>query len=259
MMKHILLLIFLGLLSFYGVAQHDYVITVKGDTITGKASIASNKSTVQMITLKNGKDKQRFKVYEIKALIKDDKVYRTIKIENKYHLGLLIKEGYLSLYKYVDVEEMASREFSTSILIKTDGSSLVVPNIGFKKSMSKYLNDCEYIRLALEKNKYKKQELNKIIDDYNNCIAENTKKQRVEVDTNQNPNKTTQIEALIRAIEKDTLLEDKEEIFEMLKDLSSKVKSGDKLPSYLQSALRSSLKSNTAYVNMLNQILLTER
>ncbi len=167
-------LFILILASFTGYSQADQVITLQGDTLTGKALVSTGSSNNQTIILKNGKNKRRFNVYEIKSMLRDDKEYHTIKINNKYQLGLLKKAGYLSLYEFTDYEEISSREYSSSILIKMDGTQLIIPNLGFKKQLNKFLSDCEAVKLAFAEKAYKQSDLEKIIDDYNNCIAENT-------------------------------------------------------------------------------------
>ena len=134
-------LIILTLVALSVFSQSDKVITLQGDTLTGKAHISTNTNLVQAITLKKGKDKWYFKAYEVKSVLMDEETFHTLKVEDKYQLGLLQKEGYLSLYRYMGSEETSSREFDTSILIKRDGTQLIVPNLGFKKHVSKYLEE----------------------------------------------------------------------------------------------------------------------
>ncbi len=245
------------LASFSAFSQSDVVITLKGDSLTGKASITSNRgNAIQTIILKNDKDKMKFKAYEIKSLLKGDEIYHTRKINGKYQLGLLVKEGYLSIYKISGSEAAASNEFSSSVLIKKDGSQLVVPNIGFKKYVAKFLNDCETVVKGFENDAYKKSDLEKIVKDYNGCIDKNTailSEQKVEV--NLQPDKVDKIDVLIKAIKEDGSLPELNSVLDMLNDLKSKIKGGSKVPSYLQNALRASLKANEIYTKQLNQIL----
>jgi len=128
---------------------------------------------MQTVTIKNGQDKQHFKVYEVKLLTKGKGVYHTFKINGKYQLALLVKEGYLSIYKIMNSEVPTSTAFETVILIKKDGSQLVVPNLGFKKYMANFLEDCDVVVNGFVNKEYKKSEVEKIVDDYNNCIEEN--------------------------------------------------------------------------------------
>jgi len=256
-MTRTFLLFGLLLTSILGFSQTDVVITLQGDSITGKASITSNKgNAIQTVILKNGREKQQFKAYEVKILLRGDKVYHTYKLNGKYQLGLLVKEGYLSIYKFMDSETASSNEFSSSVLIKKDGSQLMVPNIGFKKHVENFLNDCETVAKGFEKNTYKKSDLEKIVDDYNDCINKNTKSlnsQKAEI--NLQPDKVDKIDVLIKAIKEDGNLPELDSILEMLNDLKSKVKEGTKIPTYLQNALHDSLKSNEKFTKQLNQIL----
>lgn len=244
------------LTSFTAFSQSDQVVILQGDTLTGKISILSIDHGTQTITLKNGRDKRRFKAHEIKSIIKEEGIYHTYKINNIYQLGLLKKEGYLSLYKFMENEGSSSNEFSTSILIKKDGSYLIIPNLGFKKQLSRFLGDCENVKNNFLENRYKQSDLVNIIDDYNACIDKNTSRINVNNDEkNKNFVKTEKIVALILAIERDTSLSNQESILEMLTELNNKTKEGEKIPSYLKSALIDSLENNPGFKKQLNQIL----
>lgn len=255
-MTKFLTLSILLLSSFTAFSQSDKLVILQGDTLSGKVSILSIDHGSQTIILKKGKDKNRFKAYEITSVIKGEKVYHTYKINNVYQLGLLNIEGYLSLYKFMENEGYSSNEFSTSILIKKDGSYLIIPNLGFKKQLSRFLVDCNTVKNNFSKNKYKQSDLEDIIRDYNACIDKNTININVEKnEKNSNPEKTEKIEALIFSVEKDTSLNNKESILEMLTELKNKTKEGAKIPSYLKSALMNSLESNQELKNQLIQLL----
>lgn len=255
-MARILFFFIFSTFAFATYSQSDQVITLQGDTLSGKVTISTNDHSVQSITLKMGKDKMRFKVYEIKSLIKEEEIYNTIKINGTYQLGLLKKEGYLSLYKFMDIEETSSREFSSSVLIKLDGTQLIVPNLGFKKRLEKYLGDCDVVKIRFSENAYKKSDLEKIVDDYNSCIEKNTARLNDEKPAIiNNPEKVLKIGALIIDIKEDGSLPDIDSVLEMLSDVSSKLKEDAKIPSYLISALHSSLINHPEFTNQLNSIL----
>ncbi|MCF6359611.1 MAG: hypothetical protein L3J29_02480 [Cyclobacteriaceae bacterium] len=245
------------LISSLAWSQTDIVITLKGDSLTGKVSIAGNRgNAIQTIILKNGKNKVKFKVYEVKSLLKGDNIYHTRKINGKYQLGLLVKEGYLSIYKIMGSESTSSNEFSDRVLLKLDGTYLVVPNIGFKKYMNTYLGDCPTVSEGFEDDIYKKSDLDKIVDDYNNCIADNTKKTNdKKPEVSLNSGKVKQIEELISAIKEDGNLPDIDTVLEMLNDLKGKLKEGAKVPGYLVNALQDSLKTSVDFTQQLAQIL----
>ncbi len=244
-------------LSFSAFSQSDVLVTLKGDTLTGKAFIATNKgNAIQVITIKKGKEKRKFKAYEVKWLLKEEETYHPIKVLNKYQLGILVKEGYLSIYKIMNTEANSSASFSTLVLIKKDGASLIVPNLGFKKHVEKFLNDCDVIVRGFSNSAYKKSNLEKIVDDYNGCIAANTTQQNSETfKVEHNLEKVALVTTLIKSIKDDGRLEDTETVVEMLNDLKSKIKEDSKIPSYLENALKVSLKDNTAFIKQLNQIL----
>lgn len=245
------------MLSFSVFSQNnDHIITLKGDTLIGKISISTTDKAVQRVTVKNGKDKKHFKAYELKGITKGNNVYHTIKISNKYQLGMLVKDGYLSLYKYVNSESSSSNEFSESILIKKDGAQMEVPNLGFRKQLGDFLGDCETVQVALTNKEYSKGDLLKLIDDYNTCIEEKTAQMNsTKPAINLNPEKSKLITSLISEINNNDSLEDRVSILEMLNDLDTKVKTGATIPGYLKNALRDSLKSHSELTKQLNEIL----
>jgi len=101
-MKHVVVLIIFLIISISGYSQKDQVITLQGDTLTGKVSFTTNRNQTQTIYVKNGKEKLQFKVFEISSLLKGKNIYHTIKLNGEYQLALLKKEGYLSLYWFMD-------------------------------------------------------------------------------------------------------------------------------------------------------------
>jgi hypothetical protein len=255
-MTRIFLLIILTFFSLSSYAQTDHVITLKGDTITGKATITSGEYSIQSVVLKNGRDKTKFKVYQIKTLIKEDEVYHTLKIRGVYQLGLLKKEGYLSLYYFLDNKEISSTEFETSILIKKDGAQLITPNLGFNKQLAKFLDDCPNVQKRISEKEYKRSDLEQIIDDYNACIIKKTERlNSIKIVQNLKPDKVKQIATLLEAIKQDASLPNSDNVLEMLSDLKTKIKEGSKLPSYLTSALRDALKSNQNFAEQLEKVL----
>lgn len=255
-MKHTILLIIFSIISISGYSQKDQVITLQGDTLIGKVSFTTNSNQTQTIYIKNGKEKMQFKVYEIKSLVKGKNIYHTIKISDQYQLTLLKKEGYLSLYWFMDKFSSTPQQFSAAILIKADGAQLIVPNLGFKKQVGNFLIDCNSVSTAFAEDEYKKSDINTIIDDYNNCIDKNTDKlEMASLKSNLTNEKIDKINNLIRDIEKDGSLTDTESIVEMLNEVSAKIKEGDAIPNFLQNALSASLSTNTDFTNQLNQIL----
>lgn len=258
-MKRILFILFIPLFFTLAQAQNDKIITVQGDTLIGKVSVFNTDNNSETIILKIDKEKTVFKVYQVKALIKDDEVYRTIKINKAYQLGQLKKEGYLSIYNYTAIDDDTSRPFSSTILIKLDGSQLVVPNLGFKKHLKIFLEDCNTVVNNFEADSYKKSELGKIVDDYNKCITENTDKLNRRLSTgNHNNEQLAEINSLIADIKNDKTLKDLDTVVEMLNDLAGKKKSNTKVPSYLESVLRESLKNDPGYSEKIDNILKEE-
>ena len=256
-MKKRLLVALIISLTTLGFSQDiDQVITLKGDTISGKVIISTSDPVVQTISIKNDTGRNIFKVYEVKVVTKGDDIYRTIKIDGKYQLGLVVKEGYLSLYRYVSSDPSAQNDFTESILIKRDGDHRVVPKLGFRNQMKDFLGDCETVEQSLNDKMYGRGELIKLIEDYNKCLEEKTQAiSRGETTTNLNPDKTLLIKTLISQIKSDQTIQDRESLLEMLHDLDFKLKRNNPIPNYLKSALEEAVKNNTGFTEQLNKIL----
>jgi hypothetical protein len=254
-MKNLWFILFLALLSIGVQAQDDQIITVRGDTLLGKVTVFSANNNSETIVLKRGKEKSKFNVYQVKSLIMNGEVYHTIRVNSVYQLGKLVKEGYLSLY-YFTASEDRSRRFSSSILVKLGGAQQVVPNIGFKNRIQEFLEDCKVVEDNFKADVYTKSDLEKIIDDYNECIAVNTAKLNNQLEIgNQNLEKAEQINMLIAEIRQEGTLENTDGVVEMLNDLLEKTKNNIIIPSYLKSALREAVQSNSSYTEKINTIL----
>lgn len=254
-MRYLFILLFSGIIVTSFAQNQGVVITTSGDTLNGKVNFFLSKKFSQMVQVKNQEGKRNFKVYEVLEVKKDDYTYKTISIENVYQFGKLIKNGYLSLYEYVNYED-GSKNFNSMLLVKNSGETLPVPNLMFKKVVSGYLSDCSLVVQKFEDKKYKKTDLHTIVDDYNICISDKTMASvEKTIATKENLEKMKVVDQLIDKIVASDLFDKKDEIIEMLSDLKSKIEKGESLPTYLTKTLRTELKSNNDLLQLFDSII----
>ena len=226
-------------ISHNGFTQvEDYVVTVKGDTIKGKLTISVRWNMPQSATIKVGKKKQYFEVYQLKAAGKrDSTIYHTIKILGKYRFAELVKGGYLSYYLYSS-DEPNSVPFGNQVLVKRDGSQKSFSTLAFKKSVRSFLEDCPTVKSNFDNDLYVRKDLDKIIDDYNDCINNNTLELVPEADAD----KIALLKTLMKQVNRESSITEKDEIQEMLGDIGERLKKNQTIPGYLSDALKKKLE-----------------
>ena len=168
-----------------------------------------------------------------------------------------MKEGYLSYYLYSE-EELQSQKFTLQVLIKRDGEAQTFSNIVFKKRVSTFLDDCATVKLNFENNVYKRNDLFRIIDEYNECIERQTNNQLTLnslEDVQLDQDKLSQFQKLEKAVNQSTALDNKNEILDMLDDVEQKLKSGQDIPGYLKEALKNNFESHPDLLALLETII----
>ena len=135
---HILLFILL-MLAYRCACAQDYILTTRGDSLTGevKPLLYGPEKKVQ-ITLSD-KTKTTRSLFEIRAYSQAGETFHPVKGENGYVFMKLLKAGYLSLYAF---QLDNQTRYDGLFLMKLDGDRIEVPNLGFKKFIAKFLDDC---------------------------------------------------------------------------------------------------------------------
>ncbi|QSE97143.1 hypothetical protein [Fulvivirga lutea] len=233
-MHRFLFLVFI--LASFSLSAQDKLFILDGDTLTGKVIIELPEMLFEDVVLKNDEGRTRYKAYEITGFTKDDELYHTVRLNNKYRIMRVEKLGYLSLYYFREDE---SYDFGSRYLEKLDGDGLVVPNISFKKQLTEFLSDCDGVSEAIEEKKLKKNDLDEIIDRYNACIEKNTMKRNLEVAELKNTEHPaiTIINKMLPKVSAENT-----ELKTLLKDILSKVVAEKPVPGYLISALKDQTK-----------------
>lgn len=235
---HILLFILL-MLVFQSVGAQDYVITTRGDSLTGevKPLLYGPEKKVQIQT--DDKTKKSFSIFEVRAFSSKGDVYHPIKGENGYVFMKLLQPGYLSLYAFQT--DNASR-FDGIFLQKIDGDNMVLPNLGFKKYMSQFLEDCPLVVERVQAGELNKKNLKDLIVAYNGCIESKTvdhgsilAQQEVQ---SKKISAWDELQVKVSAAD----FSEKNNALEMITEIRKKIKQQERIPNFLIEGLKNSLR-----------------
>ncbi|MFK7952011.1 MAG: hypothetical protein AB8B73_04135 [Ekhidna sp.] len=187
--------------SVHVFGQSNFVVNTKLDIIYGDISFSNSTDDIY---IKSDQNKLTLKPYQIKLIEIDGETYKPITLENRAVIAKEISKGKLASYK---IRAEGSHQFAEEILIKDGGDYFKVPNIAFKKFASEYLSDCDQLSAKIKNGDLKRADLVEIVSEYNsNCF-------KITLDTE-----------LI-------------EFSNLVTDIYSKLKKGEKVPSYLLKAL----------------------
>jgi hypothetical protein len=254
-MKYLYLII--GLCFCVQISAQSYMITTKGDSLVGKIQIRENRAGNEFVRFKSGKIKETYEIFQIKKIIdKDGKKLVPINVEGKYRFGLVEMEGYLSKYLYTSPE--GNLKFQSEVLIKVDGSTQIVPGaIGFRNTLSKFIKECPEVSNAVKNKAYDRNELEKIITDFNACMNEKSV-------VSTNPEKAqslpsnslmSKLEDFKQQLNKSLKVKNKEEAIDMFNDIAEKLLRGEEIPSYLSNGFKELITSDEALVAAFTDLL----
>jgi hypothetical protein len=241
-------------------AQNDYLVSAKGDTIQGKVKYLNygNAKNVQ-VTPEGGK-KKVYNLLQIKAFSMDGASYLNIRTSDGYTFMKLLKSGYLSYYAY-QLPDQAT--WDGRYLQKKDGSGVELPNIGFKRILSRFLEDCEEVSKNIETKELNKSKLDVIIDEYNQCVANRSQikpSSPAESVIPATPTSTAALNSwkeLESAIKQGATFEGKENALEIINDIKLKILRNEKVSNFLINGLKESLASQPQLKTALDAALQT--
>jgi hypothetical protein len=248
---HILLFILLMLVYQCAGAQ-DYVITTKGDSINGeiKTLFYGPEKKVQVTT--DDKKKTVYSIFQTRRFHYRGEIYQPVKYDRGYTFMKVIKPGYLSLYAF-QMENQVN--YDGLILVKKDGARLEVPNLTFKKNMTKFLEDCEAVAEKIDKGELTKKNIQTIVDEYNACINTRTLNDAKLITRTENASKKiSSWDELETQIKSKGDFEGKADALEMVGEIKAKIKREEKVPNFMIEGLKSSL-SKTDLTESLNKAL----
>lgn len=165
------MIILLGCLWISNLAAQSYLITVTGDTISGKFKVLKDDEQGEFIKIRSGKKRLSFNPMEVKqAVNKKGVIFSPLKMDGKYKFCTLEQTGYVSLYSFRMRE--GRETYVNQILVKLDGTRFVVPGVIRQRNLvSDFLFECRVVsNNILDKEKYPKMDIAKIVKDFNACM-----------------------------------------------------------------------------------------
>ncbi|MGW8123077.1 hypothetical protein ACV07N_10510 [Roseivirga echinicomitans] len=258
-MKRFFTLLTLLLISISAIGQ-DVLTKLSGETLTGDVQLVSNSDGMPFAIVKNGKDKETVKLFDIQNISMTAHGFiKPMKIGEQYRFALLVSEDYLSVYKYSDTNRID--DFGMVALQKFGEAAIAVPGLmGFKKLMTEYFSDCPEVSNKIDSKELKRNDLDQIAADYNGCIAmrSSTKQQPsyyANTSSKISESKQTMLkdfETLLKYSEK---VDNKDSVNEMFSDLSSKLNNGEQVPEYLIKAIKDAVKADQKLVALISKII----
>jgi hypothetical protein len=235
--------------SFHAFSQ-DYIITTKGDSLSGSIKILSN-DLLDKVQLSTDK-KKIFTALQVRTVSLNGETYKPQKLNNTIRFMKVLKSGYLSLYAFKPENQ---NMYDGRLLVKLDGKFMEVPNLVFKKAMAEFLEDCESVAEKIKSSEYGKKNLDGIIDAYNMCINDKTKALGKKIVIQEaGKDKLSAIAALKTKIQQ---LDDakSKDALDLLTDMETKVKNGDTIANYQVEALKNLLANTPSVSTELTQVL----
>lgn len=220
--------------------QTDFVVLNTRDTVKGKIKYLNygTEKKVQITTPE--KKKNTYTILQTNSFKLNNEVYHPVRVTQGYTFMKVIKTGYLSYYSF---QLPNQNTWDGRYLLKKDGAGLEVPNIGFKKSLIRFLSECPTLTGKIESGELGKLEIEEIIDQYNACIDLNTRRQNfiIEKEKDQNTKLTSWTE-LENSLKNGGEFEDKATALEMINEIKIKLQRDEKVPGFLVEGLKESLK-----------------
>ena len=249
---HILFLLLFMLAYQCSRAQSDFLVTTRGDTVKGELKLMFY-SPEKKVQVKNEDGKNIYSILNTKSFTYENEIYKPVKGPYGYAFMKILKSGYLSLLAF-QVDKSTS--YDGRFLLKADGNGIEVPNLGFKKQMSKFLADCDALRVKLDQDAYSKKDLETIVDEYNNCIDGRTVEVEEKISREKDTgNKSNAWDTLIESINQHADFEGKATALEMTADIKSRLQRGEKVPNFIVDGLKSTLSPQADLKEVLEKAL----
>jgi hypothetical protein len=243
---HILLFIVL-MLAYTCSSAQDYVVTTSGDTLKGKVKPFNYGPEKKVQVTDSQKNKTTTSLFKTRAFVFNGETFHPIRNENGYTFMKLVQAGYISIYAF-QMENQAS--YDGLYLVRRDGKNMEVPNLSFKKMMTKYLSDCPAVADKVSDGTWGRKELTVIINNFNQCLDKKSE-MPVKVITQKMPVKeTTNWNILEEKLKTHEDFEGKANALEMVGEIKNKIQRGEKIPNFLIEGLKSTLTSTDLKENL---------
>jgi hypothetical protein len=242
---HILLLI-LMLVVYHCSHAQEYVVPLRGDTIKGAVRPVGMGMTQRVQVVGEDGKKKSFGVVEVREFKSKDDVYRPIKGFNGYVFMKLIKDGYLGLYGFQPENQT---NYDGRYLIRKDGVGLEVPNLTFKKTITRIISDCPAVTKKVEEGELGRRDLETIVSEYNGCITNNTTEVTVET------TKLDPLDALEQKVKAKSTFEGQTDALDMIAEMKKKVQRKEKVPNFMVEGLKNALSSQSDLTTEVDSVL----
>ncbi len=236
-------------------AQSDFVVTLKSDTVKGDVRILSY-DQVDRVQIANKGKKELFSALDVLIVRIGGESYKSVQIDNSIRLMKILKSGYLSLYGFKLPNQSG---YDGRYLVKLDGTSMEMPNLGFKKVMSGFLEECNGVSEKIKNGELGKSKIEEIIDLFNECVSQAKPVLVVAAEplTTETSDKTMLKEAIQTLMTKiqEQDFSTREDALDILADIQSKVTKNENVSNYLIGGLQSALKDQSALSEDLDKVL----
>jgi hypothetical protein len=230
--------------GFLVVRADDFAVTAANDTLRGKVSIQTYGNIDHVQVISSDKKKKTLTAIQVRAVSLAGQIYHPVRTDYGYRMMKLVTPGFASLYlgKAPIPNSGQGFYYDTPFIVKKDGSAIEVPNLGFKKVITNFLNECATLKDKLEEENWGKKDIDVILSEYNRCIEGQTKKMNIPGSSPDNP----KVAALLQLNTKiqNSSLAGKQDAVDILSDIVAKVRNGQVVPNYQIDGLKNILKES---------------
>lgn len=228
--------------TVYNTIAQDFLLTTRGDTIQGKIKplLYGAEKKVQVNT--GDKKKVVYSMFDTRYYHYDNEDYYPVKGPNGYTFMKLVKSGYLSVYAFQLPGQLS---YDGLMLVKRDATSMEVPNLGFRRHMSAFLEDCAKVSGKIDRGELDKKDLVRIVEEYNQCV-ENQEPEPVPVQ-----HAGGKWDDLENAVRNHADFEEKNTALDMITEIKNKMRNSERVPPFLINGLKQVLADQPELQNEL--------
>ncbi len=213
--------------------KNQYFVKLNGDTIRGRLNITTqDDNSLKMRFRTEDREKLTIIPQLTQHVYHSDNIqYGSVPYRNRRLFMEIVHEGSLSVYNYTRFDTNVGRMVSSKILVRGT-NAIEIGRIGFRKSVSGFLEGCPKLQQQINSKEYRSSDLVAIAEAYENCVQESTGPQL---------EASTKLNDFQGEIKNTNGLQGKKEILEILKDMQRRVALNEEIPDYLWKALLGSL------------------
>lgn len=230
----------------------DYLVTTRNDTLKGEIRLL-NFGKVDQAQISINKKKKVLTAIEVKLVYMKGEAYKPLSFDNAIHFMKVLKTGYVSYYAFQPANQTS---YDGRYIARIDGRGIEVPNLGFKRVMSNFMEDCPDVTAKIKSEELKRTDLEKILDEYNKCIDSKTIASHKTIEqVNSGNQKLEAVKKLQTKVEGLDNLSNKKDVTDLLSDLSDKISRNQSIANYQLEALKGLLKDNEQTKEELNAVV----